>query len=356
VTALELHTERPTEWSSPARSGQLSALVDLDPDLGRDLPPHRWDAARRELPVRVGNVERGPWSPERVGTAGAAHLGILIVDGLVARELLAHDVASMELLGPGDVLRPWGESAESELLEAVVRWSALAPTRFALLDRQLAARLAAYPELHCALLERFACRTRRLAVLQAISQLNRVDRRLLTLLWHLAERWGRMTPDGVALPMTLSHRMLGQLIGARRPTVSTALGHLAKEREVVRRDDGTWLLTGAPVGVPAPDLERIVPMRRRLLPANVTVRPAATPTPIKQLAPQPATALEPVHVRGVELRAVLERLREQAATHVEQIRVAFATSTELAEHANALRERCRETRAIPRRNGVEDHL
>jgi CRP/FNR family transcriptional regulator, cyclic AMP receptor protein len=265
VTALELPPERPTAWSLRMPSGQLRALVDLDPDLGRDLAPDRWDASRRALPVRVATLERGPWSPERAGTASPGHLGVLIVDGLVARELLAHDVASMELLGPGDVLRPWSESAESDLLEAVVRWSALAPTRFAMLDRQLAARLAAYPEIHCALLERFACRARRLAVLQAISQLNRVDRRMLALLWHLAERWGRVTPQGVAVPLVLSHRVLGQLVGARRPTISSALRKLARTGEVIRRADGTWLLTGTPVGAPDAQTARFIPPRRAAL-------------------------------------------------------------------------------------------
>jgi hypothetical protein len=97
-----------------------------------------------------------------------------------------------------------------------------------------------------AIIDRINERALRLAVTQAISQLNRVDRRLLALFWHLAERWGRMTGDGVALPMTLSHRMLGQLVGARRPTVSTALSELAERRELVRRPDGSWLLRGDP--------------------------------------------------------------------------------------------------------------
>ena len=87
---------------------------------------------------------------------------------------------------------------------------------------------------------------------QAISQLHRVDRRLLALFWHLAERWGRMTADGVVLPMTLSHRMLGQLIGARRPTVPTALGELARRGDIRRCDDGTWLLTRARSVSPSP--------------------------------------------------------------------------------------------------------
>jgi CRP/FNR family cyclic AMP-dependent transcriptional regulator len=75
-----------------------------------------------------------------------------------------------------------------------------------------------------------------------------VDRRLLTLFWHLAERWGRVGTDGVVVPLALTHRMLGLLVGARRPTVSSAL----RERdELVRGLDGSWLLRGEP---PAPAL------------------------------------------------------------------------------------------------------
>ena len=109
-------------------------------------------------------------------------------------------------------------------------------------------------------------RAERLATTQAISQLTRVDRRVLALLWHVAERWGRVTPDGVVVPLTLSHRMLGQLVGAHRPTVSTAVRLLARTGELSRRPDGSWLLSGEPMGLqPAGDAGRVVPMRRRLL-------------------------------------------------------------------------------------------
>ena len=162
---------------SMAASGHVAALVELDPDLVRFLPPDRCNTARREIPVRVVGLPRGPWSVEALA-GNATHLGVLVVDGILGRELLSHDVASMELLGPGDVLRPWDESAPSELLQAVVRWSALADTRVAILDRHVAVRLAQFPEIHAALLERCAWRSRRLAVMQTISQLNRVDRRV----------------------------------------------------------------------------------------------------------------------------------------------------------------------------------
>jgi CRP/FNR family transcriptional regulator, cyclic AMP receptor protein len=248
---------------------QIAALVDVDWGLGRQLTAKRRAAARNEIPVRIVGLERGPWAASHVAASDAGHLGLLVVDGLVGRELLADDVASMELLGPGDLIRPWDEPSDVELLQALVRWSALSPTRLALLDRQLAGRLAAYPEIHCALLERTTARSRRLGVLQAISHLTRVDRRLLTLLWHLAERWGRVTPRGILVPLTLSHRMLGKLFGARRPTVSSAIGALTGAGEVLRNADGTWLLTGSPVGTPVAEVSRFVPPRRAMLPPPV---------------------------------------------------------------------------------------
>ena len=101
------------------------------------------------------------------------------------------------------------------------------------------------------LIDRLTERAQRLAMTQAISQLNGVDRRLLALFWHLGERWGRVVRDGVAVPRRRCRTgVIAQLVGARRPTVSTALGTLAERGELVRREDGGWLLTGEPVGVP----------------------------------------------------------------------------------------------------------
>ena len=121
-----------------------------------------------------------------------------------------------ELIGAGELLRPWQLAPDATLLRVAVRWNVLADARIAVLDRRLATHLGEYPEIVSLFVERGAARAQRLAVAQAISQLNRVDQRLLTLFWHLAERWGRMTAQGIAIPLTLSHRMLSQLIGARR--------------------------------------------------------------------------------------------------------------------------------------------
>jgi CRP/FNR family transcriptional regulator, cyclic AMP receptor protein len=251
---------------------QISSLLELDPDLGLLISDDRLEVARRELRVAVHTLGAGPSDADKLASASPGHVGMLVLDGVLAREVLVSDTVSTELLGPGDVIRPWRLYDGSALLRHQVRWTVLSRSRLALLDRRFGVDLARYPEVMVAVIDRLNERALRLAITQAISQLNRVDRRLLALFWHLAERWGRMTSDGVALPMTLSHRMLGQLVGARRPTVSTALGELARQGELARRDDGTWLLTGAPVGVPEPEIERVIPMRRRLLPPE---RPAA---------------------------------------------------------------------------------
>jgi CRP/FNR family cyclic AMP-dependent transcriptional regulator len=80
----------------------------------------------------------------------------------------------------------------------------------------------------------------------AVAQLPRVDTRLLIAMWHLSERWGTVRPEGRVLPGFLSHELLGWIVGARRPSVTTALGQLSQKGLVKRQPDGTWLLGDEP--------------------------------------------------------------------------------------------------------------
>jgi hypothetical protein len=82
--------------------------------------------------------------------------------------------------------------------------------------------------------------------MQAIGHLTRVDDRLLALLWCLAERWGRVVPGGVLVNLRLPHRTLAGMVGARRPSVTTALGQLIARGDIERRPDGGWILHGQP--------------------------------------------------------------------------------------------------------------
>jgi CRP/FNR family transcriptional regulator, cyclic AMP receptor protein len=62
--------------------------------------------------------------------------------------------------------------------------------------------------------------------------------------------------------------MLGQLVGARRPTVSGALAELTRAGEVIRGNAGTWLLTGTPVAMPEAHVSQFVAPRRAVRPPS----------------------------------------------------------------------------------------
>src|SRR3954469_19502612 len=222
-------------------------LLEADPDLARGLDPRRIREVSQRLFARSIEVPRGPWSPERLLARSGAHpIGLLLLDGLMVREAVVGDHPCAELLGPGDVLRAWDDSDAEVLLPRRVEWSALSPVRLAVIDQALAVRAAQWPEIFASLVERAARRAERLAGMPAIAHLTRVDDRLLALLWCLAERWGRVAPGGVVVSLRLPHRTLAGMVGARRPSVTTALGQLISRGEIERRTDGGWLLRGEP--------------------------------------------------------------------------------------------------------------
>jgi hypothetical protein len=256
------------------------------------------------------------------------HLGLLISDGVLAREVVLGDTVSTELLGPGDILRPWHVEGPPHLLEVTIRWNALSAVRLGLLDRRAATTLCRYPEIGAVIVDRLSERAQRLAITQAISQLNRVDRRLLALFWHLAERWGRVAREGIAVPLVLSHRLIGELVGARRPTVSTALADLARDRQLVRRDDGTWLLTGEPVSIPAVNAADVIRQRRRLVP-SVDEPGAATEADPASTPPE----------RLVELLSSLEAARGNAERNRVALGALQLETASLRERTSELRDR-----------------
>ena len=240
-------------------------LLDLDPDLGRMLPPDRRAEAAQGLIVSTHTIHEGVLDLDRLRAASPSHIGLLIIDGVIAQEVLLGDTVSTELLGSGDIIRPWTSEEPVELLEAESRSTVVSEVTAALLDRRVATELCSYPEVYSGIMDRLSQRSARLATTKAISQLTRVDRRLIALFWQLAERWGRMTGQGVRIPLRLSHRLLGQLVGARRPTVSSALAQLVRAGELARHPDSTWLLPGHPVVLPAKRAERLIEPRLTLL-------------------------------------------------------------------------------------------
>jgi hypothetical protein len=222
------------------------ALIDADPDLEAVVAPDARERARRNVLARVARLSPGVWDVDAHHEPDRHHRGFLVLDGLLSREVDVLGRRCVELIGPGDVLRPWQWDQEGSHVRAEIGWQVLEQTDLAILDHGLVERMMPFPQLGVELFTRGARRAHHLAVALAIVHHQRVEDRLLLTLWHLAERWGRVRPEGVTVPLPLGHQRLADLVGATRPSVTTALGELSRGGSVSRRDDGTWLLHGAP--------------------------------------------------------------------------------------------------------------
>jgi len=224
------------------------SLLDLDRDLAKDLRREDEKRAQADLAVDVVRVRPGRWDPDQITTnGGRGGFGLFVADGFMVRSVtLAHRSAA-ELAGPGDVIRPWHQDEMgSTSYPITLRWRMLSRVTIAVLGHEATNRLCSFPPVIAQLSERLVSRSRRQACQQVISQLAAVEHRVLLELWLLADEFGRVRRDGVLVPVPMTHEVLGMLVGARRPTVTGALGVLA-ERDLVRPERGEgWLLTGEP--------------------------------------------------------------------------------------------------------------
>ncbi len=222
-------------------------LLDVFPRLAGELPTDQVERARGELTVRVERIPRGSWSPPPDWQTGdSGELGLFVIDGLLARDVGVGDTTATELIGRGDLLRPADHEGEQAPVPFAVRWTVLEPTMIAVLDRDVTDTICRWPGLVVAIVSTAVRRSFSLTHLLALSHLRRVDARLLVVLWHLADRWGSVHPEGVVVPIRLTHEMLGHVIGAQRPSVTTALGQLEASGRISRRPSGGWILHGEP--------------------------------------------------------------------------------------------------------------
>jgi CRP/FNR family transcriptional regulator, cyclic AMP receptor protein len=248
----EWHHGPSRQWLTPAPAGYLVGVANVcrvlsvDPDLGAGLDDRRFERAEQECIAPRLIVGEGPWMPE-LGDAEAARdgIGLLIIDGLLVRRVGLEGRFGAELLGPGDLLRPWEHDGEDATLPFDTSFRVSERLHLVVLDLKATARMAPYPEVIGALVGRAMRRTRNLAVNMAITHYPRVDRRLLLLLWHLADRWGRVTPEGIRIPMRLTHTLLADLVASRRPSVTTGLA-LLERQGYLGRHDNVIVLHGEP--------------------------------------------------------------------------------------------------------------
>ena len=226
------------------RDPQALQLLRAVPDLGDGLDAERYALACDE--VVAASAALAPTARDAFWAydGGPLETSLLIVEGLLLRRLIIDGRCCAELVGPGDIVRPWDSEPAGDLpAPTSVRWRVINPTRVAFLDPQFITGAAAWPELLGALLTRAVRRSQSLAVHLTVSSMPRVDDRLWLLFWHLADRWGTVTAAGVRLDLPLTHELLAELVGSHRPTATSALARLAKRGLVARESDGAWRLS-----------------------------------------------------------------------------------------------------------------
>jgi CRP/FNR family transcriptional regulator, cyclic AMP receptor protein len=232
-----------TSWISGG-VGRTNVLYE-DVELGDAVPPDHREAAVRAAMAMVLFVEPGVWDAKADARRTVGGYGLLVLDGALVRRVGVRERVGAELLGPGDLLRPLAHDGEEATLPFEATWRVITHLRAAVLDRQWSYRMAAFPDVGIALAGRAMLRTRRLANTFVLSHYPRLDDRLHMLLWQLADRFGKVHPDGVHVELPLTHELLAHLVGARRPAVSAALSRLAKQRSVTRTGS-LWVIHGEP--------------------------------------------------------------------------------------------------------------
>ena len=221
-------------------------MIDAFPEMADHLDPEQERLARQYALATLEVVPPGLWHPQRNLQRAPGHLGLLVLDGLLTRDVVLGETLATELVGRGDVLRPTDHDGEDAPVPFDIVWHVLEPTRIAILDSQFTKVIGHWPPAVEVLMRGAVGRAQSLAVTLAVSHLRRVDTRLLVLMWYLADRWGKVTPRGVSVPLKLTHQTLGRLVGAQRPSVTTALKQLAGEGCLTRERDQTWMLHGDP--------------------------------------------------------------------------------------------------------------
>ncbi|MHB8694969.1 MAG: helix-turn-helix domain-containing protein [Solirubrobacteraceae bacterium] len=218
-------------------------VFEAEPRLLRFLPEHE-----RELAIATTvpscNLDDGEIDLRALLVRHRA-FGALVLDGMLIRELRIGEHTGLWLLSAGDLVSLSSATLSIQSLEPSCYVSG--PTRLAMLGADILLAARRWPRLVAGLSALNIEQNERLAAHMMICQLPRVEDRLLAMMWLLADSWGHVTAAGRLLPLALTHKTLGDLIGARRPTVSLATRVLTDNGSIVRLDRG-WLLLKRPQG------------------------------------------------------------------------------------------------------------
>ena len=218
----------------PGDSGDLPGPLAGVDDAGLIRVARRLAETTLELPP-------GAWDPRSAPVAACDAFAIVLIDGLMLRELRLDGASTAQLHVAGDTLDPFARRDTLLCRDEPVAWRAVEDSTLAVLGRRFLTAACRVPALTVALSRRQLEQSARAARHAAVAQLPRVERRILALLHGIAEELGRVAVEGVTVDLPVTHAVLGRLVGAQRPTVTLALKALAQEGRLSRR--GTqWLL------------------------------------------------------------------------------------------------------------------
>ncbi len=168
--------------------------------------------------------------------AATGALCCVVAGGRLALQVIAPEERerTIGMLEQGDLLvrplEPWAASTPQ------VRCFALEDSTVHLVDRTRMETWLREPGLAAGLVRVLSTQIAERELAVAIALEPRVERRLLLKLRQLAERWGRVTPDGIRLDLRLTHQELANMVGAVRESVTIALGRLAESGEIEVRN------------------------------------------------------------------------------------------------------------------------
>jgi CRP-like cAMP-binding protein len=212
------------------------SLVDLLPEIVEFISADERHEAPQALMVPSVRAEG-----ELADVLSTAPSDFVVVEGIVLKQMRYAGRDSLELLDPGDVLARPTLARQAEA-RATTTYRTHGPATLAVIDEHFRAAARRWPELFDVLHDRLARQMHRASMHLAVLHVAPAEDRVRALFSDLAERFGHVTPDGIVIDVDLTHDLIGQLIGSRRPTVTIALERLATADQLTRREDGLWQL------------------------------------------------------------------------------------------------------------------
>lgn len=224
----------------PDSATLLPAAPPLTPrEVARLLPELTGEAAIRAGGIPSVLLPAGDW--RLVGQRRRRQV-IVIAEGFVAWRTSVVGGQSVTLAGPGDVLLPHGE-AEAGPVARAIAWRPLTALRLAVIEERVLS--AAGAELTEALLAVRGRAAGTQGLLTAASRIPRIERRVLTLLWVMGERWGRAGTEGIQLDLPIAGDVLALVAATDLRTAHDALDALLTNGRIRSGDGDTVILPAA---------------------------------------------------------------------------------------------------------------